>query len=335
MQSIGLRMPTEEHGYSAADIVKTATTADALGYHSVWMPENQGRNAFMCLAQLASATDSVRLGTGIACVYARTPAMTAMSAATLDEMSDGRATLGIGASSRETVEEWHGKPYARPLRNLRETIEIVRAAFRDGRVSYDGELFDLTDYPTMFETVQETVPIYNAALGSTNRRLTAEFADGWLPVHVPFDELADQVEEIRGHAAEAGRDPDGLTVAPYIVTCVSEDGETARERVSELLGFYIGAMEYYAGVFTEMGYGDIVDSVRSTYRGDGRAAAAERLRETSLLDQVTIAGTPDEARERLHEYYEQGVDVPIIYPPPASRDVIESTIEELAPQDDE
>lgn len=331
MSRIGLRLPTEEHGYSASDLVRTGAKADDLGYHSLWVPENQGRDAFMCLARLASVTDTARLGTGIVCVYARTPAMTAMSAATLDELSGGRAMVGIGASSRETVEAWHGKTYSRPLRHVRETIEIVRAAFADDRVSYDGDLYDLTDYPTMFDTVQDTVPIYNAALGETNRRLTGEFADGWLPVHLPFSDLSKQIEEIRGHAAAAGRDPEELTVAPYILACVSEDGETARKRVGELLGFYIGAMDYYAGIFTEMGHEELVDSVRSAYGEGGREAAAERLRETTLVDDVAIAGTPDEARDRLQGYLERGVDVPIVYPPPASREVIESTIEALAP----
>lgn len=334
MRPIGLRLPTEEHGYTASDVVETATRADELGYHSVWMPENQGRDAFMCLARIAAVTADVRLGTGIVCVYARTPAMTAMSAATLDEMSDGRAILGLGASSRETVEEWHGTPFDRPLRHVRETIEIVRAAFRDDRVTYDGELYRLTDYPTMFEPVQDTVPIYNAALGATNRRLTGEFADGWLPVHVPVEELADRIAEIRGYAADAGRKPDDVTIAPYVLACVSEDGTTARRRVSELLAFYIGAMDYYAGVFTDLGYGEVVDDVQAAYANDGRTAAAERVSDTDLVDNVTIAGRPEEARSQLQAYYDQGVDVPIVYPPVAASEVVESTIEALAPRPD-
>lgn len=329
MSKLGLRLPDETYGYDVADVVELANRAESLDYHSVWVAELQGPNGFMTLGQIAAETSDIGLGTGVVNVYSRTPALIAMSVATLDQLSGGRTLLGLAASSKATIEEWHGMAYDRPLRRVRETIEIVRAAMANERVDYDGEIFQLDDYPRSYETIRDDVPIFNAALGETNRRLTGEFADGWLPVHVPRGQFGTYVEEIRESAASAGRDPDDITVAPYVVACVHEDGEVARDHVRGLLSFYLGAMDYYAHVFSDFGFEDEVEAVREAWSSGDREEAASRVSDT-LLDEVAIGGTPEEGRERVREYRELGADLPVIYPPNAPRDVIETTVDELA-----
>ena len=329
MPEIGVRLPDENYGYDPDSIVEFAQFAEEQGYDSVWMPELQGLDAFMVLSQIAGRTTDVGLGTGIVNVYSRTPALLAMSAATLDQQSDGRTILGLAASSKVTIQEWHGMEFDRPLRRVRETIEIVREAMRNETVDYDGEIFTIDDYPRSFETVRDDLPIYNAALGPTNRRLTGEFADGWLPVHIPREKLVGFVDDIEESAENAGRDPDDVTIAPYIAACVGEDGEAARNYVRGLVSFYLGAMDYYGHVFEQFGYEEEVDAIREAWSEGDRSEASDRVTD-ELLDQVAIAGTPEEGRERLREYRELGVDVPVIYPPQAPRDVIETTVEELS-----
>lgn len=333
MGNIGIRLPDETYGYAIDDVVSTATLAEDNGYHSVWVAEGQGYNGFMLLDQIASATDEIGLGTGIVNVYSRTPALLAMSVATLDAVSGGRTHLGLAASSDITIEQWHGLEYDRPLRRVRETIEIVRKAMRDKRVNYRGEIFTVDDYPRTYETSRDAVPIYNAALGPTNRKLTGEFADGWLPVHVPRGKFEEYVGEVEAAAESAGRDPDDVVIAPYVVACVLEDGARARDHVRGLLSFYVGAMDYYAGVFRAFGFEEQVDAVREAWSAGDREEAAARIGD-ELLDEVAIGGTPEEGRERLREYRELGADVPIIYPPQAPPETIETTIESLGRYED-
>jgi len=333
MNRLGLRVPNEIGGHYSMDaVVDLASRADGLGYESVWVPESAARNSLMVLSRLATVTDSVRLGTGIVNVFSRSPALLAMSAATLDEFSDGRAMLGIGASSRPLIENWHAMEFDRPLRRIRETIEIVDAALSDPRVDYDGKVFRVDDYPNRLETVDGDVPIYNAALGPRNRELTGRFADGWLPIHLPLPTVSKQIAGVREAAADADRDPERVTVAPYIVTCASaDDPEGAREVVSGVLAFYIGAMEYYAGVFRRFGYEETVDRIVDAWAEDDRGGASETVAE-GLLDEVAIAGTPDYARRRLREYRDAGVDVPIVaLPAAAPRKLAVSTVEALGP----
>lgn len=329
MKPIGIRLPDETYGYDISEIAGFAKYAEDYEYHSVWAAELQGPNGFMMLGQIANETSDIGLGTGIVNVYSRTPALLAMSVATLDQISDGRALLGLAASSKVTIEQWHSMEFTRPLRRVRETIEIVNEAMANQRIDYDGDIFTVENYPRTYETVRDHVPIFNAALGPTNRKLTGEFADGWLPVHVPSSEFEEYVDEIEESAENAGRDPNDVTIAPYIVACVDEDGERAREQVRGLLSFYLGAMDYYAKVFSEFGFGEDVEAVTEAWSSGDREEAASRVSD-ALLDEVAIGGTPSEGREKLREYRELGADIPVIYPPQAPREMIETTVAELS-----
>lgn len=329
MGTIGVRLPDETYDYTVSDIVDIAQFAEDQGYHSVWAAELQGPNAFMTLGQIASETSEIGVGTGIVNVYSRTPSLIAMSVATLDEISDGRTFLGLAASSEETIENWHGVAYDQPLRRVRETIEIVNQAIANERVDYDGDIFTVKDTPRTYETVRDNIPVFNAALGPGNRKLTGEFADGWLPIHVPRGRFKEYIGDIEAGSEKADRDSDAVTIAPYIVACVDEDWERARGYARNLIAFYAGAMDYYSYVFGEIGFEDEVDAIRDAWSARDQEKAADQVTD-ELLDEVAIGGTPAEGREKLREYRDLGVDIPIVYPPPAPREVIETTLEELA-----
>jgi len=170
--------------------------ADEAGLHSVWKQEASGSNGVATLAAITQCTTDVRIGTGVASVYSRTPTLLGMSAATLQRLSSGRALLGLGVSSPPLVEQWHGLSFDQPLRRLRETIEIIRQTTAGGTVDYSGDVFDIGPYTMALETSTD-VPIFNAAIGDANRRLTGEYADGWLPAFVPQSSFSATVADVR------------------------------------------------------------------------------------------------------------------------------------------
>lgn len=330
MVELGLRVPVEYANYTIQDTIDMSVLAEDLGFTALFVAEGSSRNGFMLLAQIASATTDINISSGIVNVYSRTPGLLAMSVATLDEISSGRAFIGLAPSSRPMVENWHSVSYDDPLRRTKETIEIIKATQNTDRIDYNGDIFQINDYPVQFDTVQDDIPIFNAALREHNRKLTGEYADGWLPTHIPIDSLPGFIDDVKSAARNVGRDPESITIAPYIVSCVSKDADHAREIASKALAYKIGAMDYYAGWYSEIGYEDAVDAIRDAW-SENTSTAYKQVPE-SLLDQVTISGTPEEGRELLQKYRETGVDMPVLRPPSiASPALVEETMRELAP----
>src|SRR5262249_38604424 len=151
---------------------------------SLWSGENWGRDNVTLLSYVAAHTDRIGVGTSIMNVFSRSPALIAQTAATLDELSGGRASIGLGTSGALVIEQWHGVPYRKPLQRTREYIEIIRLALSGERVNYDGEIFHLQRFRLGFNPPRTNIPIYVAALGPKNVELTGELADGWLPIYV-------------------------------------------------------------------------------------------------------------------------------------------------------
>lgn len=327
MSEIGLVIPDQLAGFRPTEMIDFAALADDVGYSSVWKGESSENNTFMVLTGIATATESVRLGTGIASVYTRSPTLMAMSINTLNNLSDGRAILGIGVSSKPVVEEWHGLSFERPLRRLRESIEIVRELFESDTVDYDGEIFDVGPYSSNYLVEENLPPIYNAALGSTNRKLTGEFADGWIPLFAPRSDIAEYASTMQEHAENVGNDE--VTIAPWIPTAVDDDPAAAESRIRHMLAqeFAMG----YNRIFRDYGYGENADEVHDTWR-DGDREAAQAAISDEILDEFTIYGTPENCQEQLTEYYDAGVTEPILWPSfTATRDDVENLIRVFGP----
>lgn len=309
MESFAMVLPDDLTGFTIDETVRFARRADEAGVHSLWKGEASGSNGFMYLAAIARATDDVELATGVANVYSRSPTVLAMSAATLDVLSGGRTILGLGVSSPPVVERWHGLDYDRPLRRLRETIEIVDDIVDDGHVDYDGEIFDVGPYSFGLETVRDSIPTYNAALGEANRSLTAEFADGWVPIFLPFSKLEEYVTELSATATAADRDMP--TVAPWIPTAVDTDRDHARRRVKELMAHEM-AMGYNR-LMHQHGFGAEADAAYERWHDGDRDAAAEAISD-EMADEFGVYGAAAECHERLDTYRDAGVDVPVLWP---------------------
>jgi alkanesulfonate monooxygenase SsuD/methylene tetrahydromethanopterin reductase-like flavin-dependent oxidoreductase (luciferase family) len=311
----------------ALDIVDVATRAEELGYGSVWLSELWGADALVELGALAERTDSVTLGTAIVNVFSRSPAALAMAAATVDDCSGGRMTLGVGVSTEKAIEDLHGVPFDRPVRRAHETIDLVkRFTAGEDRVEYDGELFEVADFPPL----GADVPVYHAALGKANRRVVARLADGWLPHMIPFPDLDEAFDYVAEHAREADRDPGDITVAPYVPAAVSDDPAQARDAVRGHIAYYVGSGEgYRAAVGAHF---DEADAVAEAWRAGERGAAADRVTD-EMVDALGVAGTPDRARERLADLQDGVVDLPIVVvPQQAATDLGMDTIEALAPK---
>ena len=196
--AIGLMLPETADAGGA----EFAVRAEGRGYESVWQGELWGENSFAEMAAVAERTSDVRIGTGIVNVFSRSPAVLAMGANSLDRLSDGRFVLGVGVSTPKAIEDLHGMSFEQPIRRTHEAVELVRLFTSDAdSVDYDGKVFDVADFPGL----SADVPVYNAALGPANRRVTARLCDGWLPNMVPYSELESAFEYVAEHAREADR----------------------------------------------------------------------------------------------------------------------------------
>ena len=328
--SIGSRRGVDDEG-----LVQMAQRAEELGYDSLWIGESWGRDVFTVLTMIACHTSRIRLGTGIATIFTRTPALTAQSIASLDLVSKGRAMLGLGTSGRIVVEQWHGVKYEKPLQRTREYVEIIRRALAGERVDYQGELFQLGRFRMPFSPVQERIPIYLASLGPRNLALTGALADGWLPIWVHLDHLRGLLSQVEEGAAETGRSLADVTVAPqilcYVATSPEEEAE-ARRLLRAHMAYYIGGMgTYYWNLFKRYGYADECQQVREAWAVNDRATAASAISD-EMLDNMTVYGDADRCREALAMYRDRGVDMPLVgFPNGSSLEAILRTLEALAP----
>jgi alkanesulfonate monooxygenase SsuD/methylene tetrahydromethanopterin reductase-like flavin-dependent oxidoreductase (luciferase family) len=329
--SLGIVMPktSSRPRRSAFEAGEFGRRVESLGYDSLWMPEGWDRDSFVVLTHVASRTDELDLGTSIVNVYSRTPAVLAMASASLAELSGGRFVLGLGAGHPYSVEGIHGMDWTRPVRRTRETIELISRFTTGGDFPYRGEIFDV-EGAAPFDV---EVPIANAAMGEANRRVTGELADGWLPFNIPLPSIDAAYETVADAARSAGRDPDEITVRPWIPAAVSEDPEVALSMLRENVVKYVGGFEddAYKNAISQHFPDEAAAVAEAEREGDHEAALAAVSDE--MVRAVGIAGTPDEARDQLAAIQDMAVvDAPIVSPPgAASMDVVETTVETLAP----
>ena len=305
-------------GGDREDLFEYATLAESEGVDSVWVGESWGPASVPVMTQLLGRTDRIDVCSGIFNIYSRTPGLVAMTANTLADIGDGRFRVGIGASGPAVIENFHGAEFERPLRRTREYIETIRGYLRGDRVEYEGEFFDLSGFQLDMDTYHEC-PVYVAAMGETNRQLSGEFADGWMPFILPSSGLDDALEAVHRGASRGDRDPESIDVAPWVPTCVSErDPEAARQHARSVVGFYVGAMgEYYANAVTSFGFGEEADAIQAGWSDDGPAGAAAAVTD-EMVDEFCAAGTPAQVAASFERYEAAGADSPVAYLPAQS-----------------
>lgn len=291
--------------------MSVATQAADAGYDALLTSETWGYDGFTRLGYLAAETDII-LGTAIVPIHSRTPSLLAQSAGTLSQLNDNETILGIGLSSPAVIENWHDVEFEPALRRERETIEIARKVLSGDPVSYDGHLFNLDFDSLRFETC-ESVSLYLAAQGETNRRLVGEFADGWMPTYIPISNLSSAREPVEEGAKHRGRNSSEIATVPFLTACVLENGDRARELCRQTIAFYIGSMgEYHFRALANHGYRDVAESIRtaSNNRDYDKARAAVT---DEILDEVALAGTPAQACQQLRAMPEE-IDMLVTVP---------------------
>jgi len=286
------------------EVLRCAAIADKQEAESVWIPESWGREAFVTLGSLAALTKRVLLGTGIIGIYSRSPASIAMAVTTLDALSNGRALLGLGASSKAIVENWHGARFSNHVARMREYVELVRLICKGDKVSYTGKFSKVNNFKLGFKPVRERIPIYVAAVNEKMLKLSAGMADGAILFLRPIDDLKQTTSQLKINK-------DSFDIACVIMTAISKDAELARERVRKTLAFYVAVGKIYSKFLASHGFEDTVEQITDEYKKHG-LENVHKLVPDKMLDSIAIAGAPEECRRRLAKFRETGISLPII-----------------------
>jgi F420-dependent oxidoreductase-like protein len=314
-------------GLSAEDQLALVQEAERLGYDSVWTAEAYGSDAATILGWLAQATSRIRLGSAIFQMPGRSAAMTAMTAATLDQLSGGRMILGIGSSGPQVAEGWHGQRFGKQLQRTREYVEVVRIALSRERLEFHGETLELPlpDGPgkalkLTIAPVQERIPVFLAAIGPKNTTLAAEIADGWIPTLFSPEHVAEFRPLLEEGFARAGNGKgfDDFEIAPTVNVFVTDDVAAARDAMRPYVALYVGGMgsrkqNFYNALVQRYGFEDAAREVQDLYLEGKRDEAAAALPE-ALIDNVSLCGPPDVVRERLGVFRDAGVGTLMVSP---------------------
>ena len=306
-------------GLSSQDQLETVQEAERLGYDSVWTAEAYGSDAATILGWLAGQTSTIKLGSGIFQMPARSAAMTAMTAATLDQLSDGRMLLGIGSSGPQVSEGWHGVRFAKQLARTRDYVAVLRKALARERLAYDGETLTLPlpDGPgkalkLTIAPVQERIPVYIAAIGPKNTQLAGEIADGVMPTLFSPEHVGVMRGELEtGIARTPGKTLADVDVAPQVQVFVSDDRAAARDLMRPFIALYVGGMgsrtqNFYNAIVRRYGFEDAAQRVQDLYLEGKRDEAMAALPD-ELIDAVALCGPKEHVRERIAAYREAGV----------------------------
>src|SRR3954465_5105766 len=307
-------------GLTRQDQLEIVREAERLGYDSVWAAEAYGSDVATILGWIAGQTEKIKIGSAIFQMPGRTPAMTAMTAATLDQLSDGRMLLGIGSSGPQVSEGWHGVRFAKQLQRTREYVGIVRMALARERVEYHGESYELPipngpgkALKLMIPPVQSKIPIYIASIGPKNTALTGEIADGWIPTFFSPEYMHESKKLLEEGATkrEGGMLPDDFDIAPMVSIAIDDDIDRARDAVRPLLALYVGGMgsrdkNFYNQLVSRYGFEAAAKEVQDLYLSGKKDEAAAAL-PAELIDQTTLVGTADHIKERLAVYKDAGV----------------------------
>jgi F420-dependent oxidoreductase-like protein len=315
---LGLSLGYQTAWSTPADHLALAQEADRLGYSVVWAAEAYGSDSPSMLAWMAGQTQRIDVGAAVMQIPARTPAMTAMTAATIDALSGGRFRLGLGVSGPQVSEGWHGVRFAKPLARTREYVDIVKMAIARKEVAYDGEFhtLPLPDGPGKalrlgFHPPREHIPIYLAAVGPKNLELAGEIADGWLAVFYAPEFAEEQLASVRAGRAKAGKELVGFDVVPSVPVVVGDDIASCAELVRWYAALYVGGMgsrqqNFYNQLATRMGYGDAAREVQDLYLAKRQRDAAAAI-PMEFIDRTSLLGPKERIAERMREYAAAGV----------------------------
>ncbi|WP_433292745.1 LLM class F420-dependent oxidoreductase [Actinoplanes sp. CA-030573] len=322
---LGLSLGYQSAWSTPADHLAMAQEADRLGFAVAWSAEAYGSDTVSMLAWLAGQTRQIDLGAAVMQIPARTPAMTAMTAATIDTLSGGRFRLGLGVSGPQVSEGWHGVRFAKPLKRTREYVDIVKKAIAREPVSYDGEFYTLPlpDGPGKalklgFHPPRTEIPIYLAAVGPKNLELAGEIADGWLAIFFAPDAAGEYLQHIERGRAKRGLGLSGFDVAPTVPVVLGDNTAWCADVIRPYASLYVGGMgsreqNFYNQLAVRMGYAEEAARVQDLYLSGKKAEAAEAVPQ-EFIERTSIIGNKIQVKERIKQYAAAGVGTLSISP---------------------
>jgi F420-dependent oxidoreductase-like protein len=328
---LGVNFGYQDWGSGLPRAIELAQEADRLGFHSIWTAEAYGTDSITPLTWIMAHTEKINLGPAIMQMPARSPAMTAMTAATLDLMSGGRFLLGLGLSGPQVVEGWHGQAYGKPLGKTREYVDIVRTILRrEAPLEHHGPHYDIPysgpdatglgkPLKIIVHPRRADIPIYLAAIGPKNVELCAEIADGWLPIFFsPY-----RYRDTYGAAVDAGfakaghgKGLDAFDIAPTVSVLVGDDVDTLRGFVKPMIALYVGGMgargkNFYNDLACRYGFEAAAKEIQDLYL-DGKKQEAAAAVPDDLVDEVALIGPRERIADRLDAWRESGITTMIL-----------------------
>lgn len=310
----------------APGILRAAVLAEEKGFGAVWKGESNSRDPVVILSSIAARTTRIELGTAVYHIFGRSPVTAGILSSVLNELSGGRFILGLGVAG-PVLATWHGETYEKPIRQMREYVEIVRQVYSGQKVDYAGTYFRSHGFKIAF-TCEHPLPIYMAALGPQMTRLAGRIADGVIINMAPPGLVAEIAEGARVAAREAGKDPASYVVVAKVRCSISQDLAAARGALKNILTFYSLAAGYKEMLAERVGLRREVEMINETWKAKGFKEAARQVPDEALSAVPMIAAThPKEVRESLKPYFAAGATRVVVAYVPSTPEAVEETVE--------
>ena len=284
-------------------ILDCATHLSKYDPDSIWIPETWGMENFSMLSMVSQKATSPKIGSSIINIYSRSPALIAMGAATVDTISNSRLILGLGTSSTKIVEDFHGYQFENPISRMREYVKIIRLILSRKQVSYNGNFFKLKNFSLLIKPPRDSIPIYLAAVNEKMVQLSWEIADGVIFYLRSISELKKTIQKMQ--------EKKEIDVACQIITCVSHDSQKAIDRAKQTLAFYISIGKIYREFLAKNGFQKETEEIFQEFKSTGFKVIHELVPD-SMLDSLTICGTPEECLKKFKKFADTGLTLPII-----------------------
>jgi alkanesulfonate monooxygenase SsuD/methylene tetrahydromethanopterin reductase-like flavin-dependent oxidoreductase (luciferase family) len=288
---------------SVNQVLECSKILSSTNIDSIWIPETWGMENFSMLSAVSDKTSTQKIGSSIINIYSRSPSTIAMGAMTIDTISKGRLILGLGTSSMPIVEDYHGVIFEKPVQRMKEYVEIIRLILSGKPINYSGNIFQLKNFTSLIKSQRTSIPIYLAAINQKMVDLTWDVADGVIFYLRPLDEMKQTISKMQAKK--------NIDVACQIITCISEDSDAAILRAKKTLAFYISVGKIYREFLENNGFKNETNNIFDEFK-KSRFKSNHELITDSMLDSLCISGTPEECKNKLQNYIDSGIDLPII-----------------------
>jgi len=288
---------------SVNQVLECSKIISSTNIDSIWIPETWGMENFSMLSAVSGKTTAQKIGSSIINIYSRSPSTIAMGAMTVDSISKGRLILGLGTSSIPIIEDYHGAIFEKPVQRMKEYVEIIRLILSGKPINYSGQIFNLKNFTSLIKPPRNTIPIYLAAINQKMVDLTWSIGDGVIFYLRPLDEMKQTISKMQAKK--------NIDVACQIITCISEDSDDAILRAKKTLAFYISVGKIYREFLENNGFKNEIINIFNEFKKSGFKSNHELVPD-SMLDSLCISGTPEESKNKLQNFIDAGINLPII-----------------------